>query len=466
MLDFKPKARAHGIAADDGKRYILLHTDKPAWTVVNAVGYNTLSLCDGCSSVEQIASALSRQYGMSGDQVLSDVKFFVNRLVQGGFVFFPPAQPEPEPYEQIPALKKVDLNITENCNLRCRHCGVTDGSKKKDYLTTRQIFRIIDEAKEAGVDVVTISGGEPLLREDCLSILSYAAQRVKTALCTNGTLIDDKTAQVLADLNVSVQISLDGPQASVHDFMRGKGAFVRTMKALDLLGNSGVKKKVILCATVSRNNLGHIPALLTLAAKIDPSQLRFVPLQKMGMARSHWDELAPSSQEYIQFYNYLYQEALSEFPELQIGHGLQGFVLHRPPGQALWCRIGQILTIDDRGDLYPCPLLTEPEFRLGNVQEVSLQQALESPVMKRTWEMCLSRKDTILECRICPWKNFCQGGCAGSVYRLKGTVQAVDDLCGLRKKLYPQTIFDRAARKSCAFYDQSDRGEDEGDIGA
>lgn len=457
MINFKPKSSATCIAAEDGQSYILLHENKPVWTVVNEVGYKTFSLCDGCNSIGQIAHILSQGYGVPLDPVLSDVESFTTRLVQGGFLLSsdPARSTTEEPSEEIPALKKVDLNITGNCNLLCRHCGVTDGSRRKDAVTTGQIFKIIDEAKDADVKDMSISGGEPLLREDCLDILSYAVHRVETTLVTNGTLINERIARTLADLGLWIQISLDGPQESIHDFIRGKGAFIRTMRALDLLSDLGVNKRVSVCATISRNNLNHLASILDLAAERGIARVRFSPLQSIGMARLHWNELAPSREDYIQFYSYIYSQSPAQFPGLKINPGFQGFLLHHPPGQDFWCQIGEALTMDDQGDLYPCPLFMEPAFRLGNVRKISLQQSLASPLMRRIREMCLLRKSTIPECRVCSWRNFCQGGCPGSVYQLKGTFQAVDDLCEFRKKFYPQLIFSRAVRKSRSFSNTS-----------
>lgn len=436
--------------------------DRPAWMVVNEVGFTTFSLCDNRHSVGQISHILCQRYGLPFQQVLSDVQCFISRLVQSGFLALSDMdQPAGISGERDFPLKKVDLHITENCNLRCRHCGVTDGSKRKDYLTTEQIFRIIDEAKEARAGSLNITGGEPILREDLPAILSYAARRIKTVLATNATLITEWEARLIDDLDLKIQISLDGPSESIHDHIRGKGAFARTMMAVDLLGKLGAQEKVSLCATVSKNNLDHIPSLLKLAQEKGISEVKFIPLQNMGTASLYWDELAPSSQDYAQFYSYLYQDAVVEFPELRINPGFQGFVLHHPPGQTSWCQIGQMLIIDAQGDIYPCPLLMEPPFRLGNVLEVDLCQAIESPIMVRTREMCLNRKSTIPQCRQCLWKNFCQGGCSGNVYRLKGTFQAVDDLCELRNRFYPQAIFSRAAQKAKVF-SNGVGGEDEG----
>jgi len=459
VIDFKPKSSAICIAADNEQTYILLHENKPVWTVVNKVGYKTFSLCDGRTSVGQIAQILSQEYGMPLDPVLSDIRSFIAGLAKGGFLQSSDAarSTSERSFEKPVALRKVDLNITGNCNLRCRHCGVTDGSGRADVLTTEQIFRIIDEAKDAGVRGLSISGGEPLLRGDCLYILSYATQRVETTLATNATLIDERVARALADLGLWIQVSLDGSQENIHDFMRGKGAFAETMKALDLLVALGANRRISVCVTISRNNINDLESILELAAERGLAAVRFSPLQNIGMARLHWKELAPSAEDYIRFYRSIYSQAASRFPGMEINAGFQGFLLHQPSGQASWCQVGEALTMDDRGDLYPCPLFMEPSFRLGNIRQVSLRQALCSPLMERIRQMCILRKSTIPECQACQWRNFCQGGCPGSVYQLKGTFQAVDDLCGFRKQFYPQVIFSRAFGKARSFSNTSSR---------
>jgi len=451
VLDLKPVSRAISITDGNGGRYLLLHKDKPAWMVINEVGYKTHSLCDSHHSVGQIAQIISQGYGLSFQRVVSDIQAFIDQLLKYGFLAANPAQSVEEPCVRKFTLKKVDVYITENCNLHCRHCAITDSLRRDSNFTTEQIFRIIDRVEEAGAGSLSITGGEPLLREDCLEILAYAASRVKTSLATNATLITERVARFLADLGLMIQISLDGSRESIHDYMRGEGAFSRAMRAVELLVKLGMQERMSFCVTVSRNNLKDVRALLKLASEIGVFKIRFIPLQNMGMASSSWDELAPSSQEYAEFYSYMCQQAAEEFPKLRISPGFQGFVLQHPHDQALWCQIGQILIIDPRGDIYPCSLLMEPPFRIGNIKEMSLPQALESPLMERMWEIFLARKITIPECQECVWKNFCQGGCPGNVYLLRGTFQAVDDLCAVRKKLYPQMIFSLAAKKSFSF---------------
>ena len=456
IIDYKPRARGtcikHHQADVSESQYILVHQDKPVWSTINKIGSEIFSLLNGDNSIGDIAQQLSRSYGEPFGSVLLEVKAFIAQLAKKKFLF-PSDQEElkPQAFAKIdipPILKSIHLNITENCNLHCRHCGVTDGTKSKDFLTTKQIFSIIDEAREAKVKLFAITGGEPLLREDCLEILSFSSKRVKTSLATNGVLINEQTACILADLDLTLQISLDGPNEFIHDYLRGQGSFAKTMKAIELLNKRGVGEKIAFCVTVNKHNINHIPDIFQLAQKVGVTSIRFIPIQKLGMATLHWEDLALSITDYSKLYHYLYQEAPVQFPFMQFSPGFQGFVLQHPPQQAMWCQIGQMMAIDAKGDLYPCPLLMEPPFKAGNIQKMSLQEALASPAIDNIKQNCLLRKKEIAECTACLWKHFCQGGCTGSIYRLKGSFYEVDDLCTLRKKFYPEFILAEAHKRA------------------
>ena len=113
VINFKPKGRRICIASRNGPLFILLHPDKPVWTVINKVGYETLSFCDGNTSLEEIAHKLSRRYGMSFDSVLSDLEIFITRLAEKDFLLPPyPSQLKQNDSETTPTLlKKLHLKI-------------------------------------------------------------------------------------------------------------------------------------------------------------------------------------------------------------------------------------------------------------------------------------------------------------------------------------------------------------------
>ncbi len=124
------------------------------------------------------------------------------------------------------------FNSTKKCNLKCQHCySSSDKSLSDVELNTNQAIDLLEQLKEANCPVVLFSGGEPLLRGDLFELLDYAKKiGLRTVISTNGTLIDERTAEKLAGVDIGyVGVSLDGPK-QLHDKFRGvDGCFDRTI---------------------------------------------------------------------------------------------------------------------------------------------------------------------------------------------------------------------------------------------
>ena len=158
----------------------------------------------------------------------------------------------------------VVWNITQRCNLKCRHCyasGVADISQE---LTHDEALRAIDGFADFGCPVLLFSGGEPFMREDVLDLAEYARHRnLRVVFSTNGTRITKAIAGRIAEIGVSyVGISIDGVRET-HDRFRGvPGAYDRSLEALRLCREAGIK--VGLRVTLTRANAQELPAIFQL----------------------------------------------------------------------------------------------------------------------------------------------------------------------------------------------------------
>ena len=88
----------------------------------------------------------------------------------------------------------VVWEITFACNMRCLHCGTAAGKMRSDELTTEEALNLIDELTGLGSQEITLSGGEPLLRDDLYELLQYAVKSFTVNVASNGLLIDEDTA--------------------------------------------------------------------------------------------------------------------------------------------------------------------------------------------------------------------------------------------------------------------------------
>ena len=152
--------------------------------------------------------------------------------------------------------------LTKACNLRCVHCyaSATPGPAPGE-LSFVEGVRLLDDLRDFEVPAVLFSGGEPLARPDALRLIGYAQSvGLNCTLSTNGLLIDDATADALAELGLRyVGISLDGSPAK-HDRLRGKqGAFEQSVAAIGRCRGRGIKVGVRF--TVSGLNLSDLDAV-------------------------------------------------------------------------------------------------------------------------------------------------------------------------------------------------------------
>lgn len=121
----------------------------------------------------------------------------------------------------------VSLFATFRCNHDCFMCATlatAAGHRKagRAEADTDGMRRIVDEVARMGAVALSLTGGEPLLRRDAAEILAHARARgLWTHLNTNGFLLDAARAREIAAAGVdSVNISLDGATAGVHDRLR------------------------------------------------------------------------------------------------------------------------------------------------------------------------------------------------------------------------------------------------------
>ncbi len=152
-------------------------------------------------------------------------------------------------------LGMIQLELTQNCNLRCKYCIYNDFFKeKRNYanvdMTEETAKKAIDYLKLHSRDSKKVSisfyGGEPLLKFKLLQkSVAYTKKvfqkkKVNFAMTTNGTLVNEEIAKYLYEQGFSILVSLDGPK-DIHDSWRkdikNKGSFERTYRGFKILIN-------------------------------------------------------------------------------------------------------------------------------------------------------------------------------------------------------------------------------------
>jgi len=148
----------------------------------------------------------------------------------------------------------VVIEPTDRCNLACPGCYAKSTRDGCD-LPYERLVDIVQEVIDMGVTLVTISGGEPFLRERYDRSLTRLAERFSDRgflVYTNGTLLDEEIAARLERVgNVFPAISVEGFEHQT-DARRGRGIYEQNRRARKLLAERGVMTGF--SATVTREN--------------------------------------------------------------------------------------------------------------------------------------------------------------------------------------------------------------------
>ena len=137
----------------------------------------------------------------------------------------------------------VQLDLTYRCNERCVHCYLDHDDHGE--MTTQEIKHLLDEMADAGVFILTLSGGEIFLRKDFFELLTYARHERQfcVKLKTNAILIREREAAMIRELGVeSVQISIYSHRPEVHDAITlVPGSLKRSLAAIRFLQSQGLR---------------------------------------------------------------------------------------------------------------------------------------------------------------------------------------------------------------------------------
>jgi MoaA/NifB/PqqE/SkfB family radical SAM enzyme len=183
----------------------------------------------------------------------------------------------------------LELDITNACNLACTHCYLPH-HKNRGALSFEDWCRVVDQyddflSKLHMKPCISIGGGEPFLAPFLFPLIEYIRERFPNCeinIGSNGTRIDYNIAQRLKESNVSVQVSIDGPDAWRHDLIRGMGNFDKTLEGCRALNKSGVPFHHL--AVLSKRTSPWIPDFFEMAKQTGAFEMNFVRMVTVGYA--------------------------------------------------------------------------------------------------------------------------------------------------------------------------------------
>lgn len=352
------------------------------------------------------------------------------------------------PYRPI-----VFWNLTRACNLACDHCYLSahPGADRAGELDTAAALAVVDDLASAGVPLVLLSGGEPLLRPDLFAIAARARDRgVATALSTNGTLIDAAVARRLIGAGVAYAgVSLDGATASTHDRIRGvAGAFDEAVAGIRACADAGLRCGVRV--TVTRANVDELEPLLDLAVALGVDRFCLYWLVPSGRGATNHAERQVGPADVGAILDRLYARADA------IGAGRMEVLTVDAPSDAVAlldrmaaagapsldearrllvlqggaCSAGRrVANIDPAGNVYPCQFAQEDEFCIGSVRTTPFEALWSDP--ENAVLAAFREKEGRIggACGTCADRELCGGGCRIRARWAGGDIYGPDPFC-------------------------------------
>ena len=245
----------------------------------------------------------------------------------------------------------VSWNITYRCNLRCGYCGAYE--KNTAELDTNNVLAVVSEFAALGTRFIKFSGGEPLLREDIGRIIEYCCgKKLSVLMNSNGILVKERIKEIRQIKEI--QLSLDGEE-TVHDSIRGKGSFKKAVEALEVCKSNGIK--MIITASLSRNNVSSVAFLIDLAQKHKVG-IQFQPVDQMYSLNSPKDIrllFSPSQTEFKSAISYIIDKKRKGNKYIRNSFSGLQHIYHWPTPRRIKCLLGLIhCHVEPDGRIFIC----------------------------------------------------------------------------------------------------------------
>lgn len=279
------------------------------------------------------------------------------------------------PPEGLAAPLSIMWELTSKCKNRCVYCYNGSSPDRFEQLSPKRMFSLANEIIEMKPFHICLTGGEPtenLYYLDTMTLLTSYGMKVSTIL--SGANLNDKYINTISNCVDTLQVSLDGSCAEVHDKVRGrKGSFDEVISAIKKFVAKGIDVRVSFASTSL--NIDDFENTYNLCKELGVTSLRTQRLARVGRAKSESGfSFYPSEEQISNLESFLYKNAKAKNPMVEYAEPY----LHLTTGMDVG--MTTLARITSSGDVGLSPYL---DAYFGNVNEEPLQQIWDR--MKKGW---------------------------------------------------------------------------------
>lgn len=317
-----------------------------------------------------------------------------------------------------PHLRRMQIELTTHCNLKCSYCYSESGPTKRSGLSIEEITVTLEQARDLGLTWIDFTGGEFFLFPQWQEALKTARSLgLVVTLHTNGTPLTFKNLAIVQECGIRcLQISMDSHTAELHDSVRGMpGSFEKSIAGIRTAQK--MKLPVRVCIMVHQRNkdtVGDTVKWFRHELGVSLMLDRVIPTggeldAKLGLeTREYFELIAPLTSRDVEATRICENKGTKSHSRIEPHCGVaQSFVY---------------LTAD--GEFSLCPTMTSrdrPFFEGPNIKDTDLKTAwLESDYFNNY------RYTNCRNVGICPAAQACGGGCRSNAYFETGEVDSPD----------------------------------------
>lgn len=351
---------------------------------INSAAKEIFLLMDGSKTLEDIEICLVGKFPDEDFDSIRRYLFAFEQMLKSfeeiKMVFSDARLSKPVTYLQFDSVypSVVSLEVTNQCNLRCRHCyGDFGGNRHKSEISDTVLEHLFASFHDIGVTTVEITGGDP-------SVYPHTAKAIDTAFShgitnvtylSNGVILPPDVLSSLAKHkdNVLAQIDLHSADDDYNEWFTGVSGVVEKVKST-ILRLVEADISVFVTTIVTPGNIDELVNIAKWAYDSGADMFSLSPIIELGRAYGESKDLLLSTQGEIEKFNRIIVEIDGRYP---------GF-LKKPRdikdlGRTNCGAILPHVTIDSRGYIKICPMDSLPEFgqSLGNVFDEDIKDLFD-----------------------------------------------------------------------------------------
>lgn len=279
------------------------------------------------------------------------------------------------------------LSVTDKCNLRCRYCMPEEGVPRRSHsemLTEEELLRSVEAGASLGIKKLRITGGEPLVKKNIVSICSRAAAVEgieELCLTTNGILLPGMAEELRRGGVDRLNISLDTLDPEKYRRITRRGELDDALRGLEAALAAGFDKIKINAVLIGGFNDDEIPDLAELS-RSHGVDVRFIELMPMTENEEFGESAYVPGSAVTEVLPELAEAGSDGVARLYRLPGAEGRVGIISPVSSHFCAACNRIRVTADGKLKPC-LHDSAEYSLKGLSLEEMRQVMERAVMEK-----------------------------------------------------------------------------------